>query len=155
MDLARYVVDAVVLEGRSCREVAQAHGCSKSWVAKMVARYREEGYPGLERRSRAAHHIPHRTPPEVEDAIVRLRKELADQGSDAGAETIHHHLLLEAGAAPSVSTIWRILKRRGLATPPPHKRPRSSWIRFEAPLPHQAWQPDVTHWRLADGTEDE
>ena len=30
MDLARYVVDAVVLEGRSCREVARSHGCSKS-----------------------------------------------------------------------------------------------------------------------------
>ena len=30
MDLARYVVDAVVLEGRSYRDVAQAHGVSKS-----------------------------------------------------------------------------------------------------------------------------
>lgn len=44
MDLARYVVDAVVLEGRSYREVARAHGVSKSWVAKLVGRYREGGY---------------------------------------------------------------------------------------------------------------
>jgi transposase len=31
MDLARYVVEAVVLEGRSYREMALAHGVSKSW----------------------------------------------------------------------------------------------------------------------------
>jgi transposase len=30
MDLARYVVDAVMLEGRSYREVARANGVSKS-----------------------------------------------------------------------------------------------------------------------------
>jgi transposase InsO family protein len=153
VDLARYVVDAVVLEGRSCREVARSHGCSKSWVAKMVARFREGGSPALQRRSRAAHRIPHRTTPEIEDRIVRLRKELESDGFDAGAETIRHHLLLEAGAAPSVSTIWRILRRRGFVTPQPHKRPRSSFIRFEAQLPNECWQSDVTHWRLQDGAE--
>ena len=35
----------------------------------------------------------------------------------------------------------------------PHKRPRSSWIRFEARLSNECWQSDVTHWRLGDGTE--
>jgi transposase InsO family protein len=52
-----------------------------------------------------------------------------------------------------VATIWRILRRRGFVTPQPHKRPRSSWIRFEATLPNECWQSDVTHWRLADGRE--
>jgi transposase InsO family protein len=45
-----------------------------------------------------------------------------------------------------------VLRRRGFVTPEPHKRPRSSWIRFEASLPNECWQSDVTHWRLADGT---
>ena len=35
MDLARYLVDAVIPEGRSYREVAAAHGVSKSYVAKL------------------------------------------------------------------------------------------------------------------------
>jgi len=30
-DCSRFVVDAVVLEGRSLRAVAQEHGVSKSW----------------------------------------------------------------------------------------------------------------------------
>jgi transposase InsO family protein len=153
MDLARYVVDAVVLEGRSCREVARAHGVSKSWVAKLVGRYREGGYSAIGPRSRAPNRIPHRTPDELEEEIVALRKELSDQGLDAGAETIHHHLGLRHTHVPSVSTIWRVLRRRGFVTPQPHKRPRSSWIRFEARLPNECWQSDVTHWRLAGGTE--
>jgi hypothetical protein len=37
--------------------------------------------------------------------------------------------------------------------PEPHKRPRSSWIRFEAAAPNEVWQADFTHWRLADGSE--
>lgn len=152
MDLARYVVDAVVLEGRSYREVARAHGVSKSWVGKLVGRFREGGYEAITPRSRAARTIPHRTPAELEDQIVGLRKELVDQGFDAGAETIRHHLMLGRADAPSVSTIWRVLRRRGFVTPQPHKRPRSSWIRFEAALPNERWQSDVTHWRMADGS---
>jgi transposase InsO family protein len=84
---------------------------------------------------------------------VTLRKQLSDQGLDAGAQTIHYHLAKRGDAVPSVSTIWRVLRRRGFVAPQPHKRPRSSWVRFEAQLPNECWQSDVTHWRLAGGTE--
>ncbi len=85
MDLARYVVEAVEAEGRSYRDVARAHGVSKSWVAKVVGRYRGGGYEAIELRSRAAKTIPHRMPAEVEDEIVALRKALSEEGLDAGA----------------------------------------------------------------------
>jgi transposase InsO family protein len=153
MDLARYVVDAAVLEGRSYREVARAHGVSRSWVGKLVGRFRAGGYEAIEPRSRAARTIAHRTSDELEDEIVGLRKELTELGVDAGAATIHYHLSQRHLGVPSVSTIWRVLRRRGFVTPQPHKRPRSSWIRFEAHLPNECWQSDVTHWRLADGSE--
>lgn len=52
-----------------------------------------------------------------------------------------------------MSTIWRILSRRGFVAPQPHKRPRSSWKRFCAQQPNELWQADVTHWRLADHSE--
>jgi transposase InsO family protein len=153
MDLARYVVEAVVRQGRSYRDVARAHGVSKSWVAKLVVRYRQGGEQALAPRSRAPHRIPHRTAPEVEDEIIALRKSLADRGLDAGAQTIWVHLARRRGNVPSVSTIWRVLRRRGFVTPQPHKRPRSSWTRFEATLPNECWQSDVTHWRLEGGRE--
>ena len=82
-----------------------------------------------------------------------LRKQLSEAGHDAGAETIAWHLRRHSGSAPSVATVWRVLSRRGFVTPQPHKRPRSSWRRFEADLPNELWQADVTHWPLADGRE--
>jgi transposase InsO family protein len=153
MDLGRYLVDAVVLEGRSYRAVAKAHGVSKSLVAKLVARYRQGGYEAIVPRSRAPNRVANRTPDEVEDRIVALRKLLVESGFDAGAETIRHHLIAELGHPPSVTTIWRVLRRRGFVVPQPHKRPRSSWIRFEAHLPNECWQSDVTHHKLADASD--
>ncbi|MDO9108848.1 MAG: integrase core domain-containing protein [Coriobacteriia bacterium] len=154
MDLARNVVEAVLVEGRIYREVARAHGVSKSWVGKVVSRFREGGYEALAPRSRAPSHIPHRASVDVEDVVVRVRRELSTAGFDAGAATIHFHLTQEGVRdVPSVSTIWRILKRRGLITPQPHKRPRSSWVRFEASLPNERWPSDVTHWKLANGEQ--
>jgi transposase InsO family protein len=149
--LARYVVDAVVLEGRSAREVARAHGISKSWIYELIARYRDGGYQALEPRSKRPRSCKHGTPPEVIEAIVRLRGELHDQGHDCGAATISYHLAGRIENVPSRTTIWRILRRKGLIVPAPQKRPRSSLIRFEADLPNEMWQTDITHWRLAGG----
>jgi transposase InsO family protein len=153
MALGRYVVDAVLLEGRSPTEIAQAHGISRYWLYRLIARYREGGYAALEPRSRRPRSCAHAVAPDVQAAIVRLRSELADAGHDCGPQTIAHHLSLELGCAPSVATIWRILARHGLITPQPHKRPRSSFIRFEADLPNELWQADNTHWKLADGSD--
>jgi transposase InsO family protein len=153
VDLARFVVDAVVLEGRSCRDVAAAHGVSKSWVAKLVARFREGGYDAVAPRSKAAKRVANRSPAELEERVVRIRKELTDEGLDAGAQTIHYHLSLTDPSPSSVSTIWRILKRRGFVTPQPHKRPKSSYVRFEASLPNETWQSDVTFFELKDATK--
>ena len=47
----------------------------------------------------------------------------------------------------------RTLTRHGRITAQPHKRPRSSYIRFQADLPNECWQADFTHWRLTDGTD--
>ncbi len=151
MAKARYLVEAHLLEGRSVAELAAAHGVHRSWIYKLLARYREGGYEALEPRSRAPRFSPNRTPEEVVQAVVSLRGQLLSQGHDCGAETIAHHLAKELDSVPSVSTIWRILRREGLVTPQPQKRPRSSLIRFCAELPNEMWQADITHWPLAGG----
>src|SRR5271167_494951 len=117
MGLARYVVDAVLLEGRSAREVAAAHGISKSWIYVLIERFRAGGYEALEPRSRRPRSCKHQTPRGLIEAIVELRLELEAQGHDAGAETIACHLRQRGIRAPSVSTIWRIPRRQGLAVP--------------------------------------
>jgi transposase InsO family protein len=153
MDLGRYLVDAVVLGGASPAELVRSHPISESWLFRLLARYRAGGYPALEPRSRRPKTSPRQTPPEVQRAIIELRRELEAQGFDAGPQTISHHLQLRFSSTPSRPTIWRILKANGLITPQPHKRPKSSWIRFQAELPNQMWQADATHWQLANGSD--
>jgi transposase InsO family protein len=153
MDLGRFLVEAVIVSGVSPTELARSHPISRSWLFRLLARYKEGGYEALKPRSRRPKSCPSRTAPQIQQAIVDLRRELTNSGLDAGAQTIAHHLNLRFGAAPSRPTIWRILKSHGLIEPQPHKRPKSSWIRFQAELPNELWQADSTHWLLADGTD--
>ena len=161
MSKARLIITAVVVEGRTKSEVARDYGVSRFWVQQLVERYGAEGEAAFQPRSRRPHTARTRSPAELEDEIVRLRKELTRQGLDAGADTIRTHLARGGRRGrrprrrrpPSVSTIWRVLTRRGFVTPQPQKRPRSSWRRFAAEQPNERWQADTTHWQLADGTE--
>jgi transposase InsO family protein len=89
----------------------------------------------------------------VEDAVVRARKELAEEGWDNGAATIAWRLTQWEIPPPSRATINRILSRRGLVTPQPQKRPKSSWKRFENAERNGCWQMDAFQWRLANGTK--
>jgi len=150
MELAGYVVRAVVDEGRSVREVASAHGVSKSWLYELLARYRARGDEGLIPRSKRPRTSPTQMAAALEAEVVELRKALTEEGLDAGAQTIEVHLARRHERVPSTSTIWRVLSRRGFVTPQPHKRPASSYVRFEAELPNECWQADVTHWALGD-----
>jgi transposase len=153
MGLERHVVDAVVLEGRSPREIARLHGVSKSWIYQLVARFRAGGYEALLPRSRRPHGCTHQIGPELQAAIVAPSQELETAGFDAGAASIRHHLQERFPQVPATATIWRILSRHGLITPQPQKRPRSSFVRFEASLPNEMWQADTTHWHLPDDTD--
>ena len=61
----------------------------------------------------------------------------------SGGTFEHHH-----GVRVSSATISRYLAKAGLVTPQPQKKPRSSYIRFEADQPNECWQSDFTHYRL-------
>jgi transposase InsO family protein len=145
---ARLVITALFVDHQTPAEVAARYGVHRAWVYKLKARYEAEGEAALEPRSRRPKTSPAALTPEVVDLIVRLRKELADAGLDAGAETIAWHLENHHGHRVSRSTISRHLTRSGLVTPEPKKRPKSSYIRFQASMPNETWQSDFTHYRL-------
>lgn len=153
MSRARLVITAVVIEGRSQAEVARAYGVSKSWVSKLIARYKREGETAFEPRSRKPNRSPNRINDELIDAIVSQRKSLKRHGLDAGPDTIAWHLLNDLNMKVSPATVSRYLTRAGLVTPQPLKRPRASYVRFEALMPNETWQSDFTHIRLTNGTD--
>jgi transposase-like protein len=135
-----------------CRE----HGLNRDTFYVWRRRYAAEGLAGLEPRSRAPKRRQ-RIDASIEEAIMRLRKELAEQGLDHGATTIQWHLgRAKIGGrkitkVPSVATIWRALQRAGFIEPQPRKRPKSSWRRFEAARPNELWQTDFVEWTIAIG----
>ena len=154
MALAELVITSVKVEGRTKSEVARDYRVSRYWVHQLVKRFEAEGESAYQPRSRRPHTNPRAVGSELEDQIIRLRKELSKKGLDAGAETIRVHLQRDPDLTrvPSVSTIWRILVRRGFVTPQPRKRPKGAGKRFQAEMPNERWQADITHWHLADGS---
>ena len=155
MSKARLVITAVVVEGRSQGQVAGEYGVSQGWVSRLVARYRAEGEAAFEPRSRRPQSSPSAVSHATVELIVRLRKDLADRGLDAGPHTICWHLEHHHQVRVSAATVSRYLTRQGLVTPDPRKRPRSSYLRFAAELPNECWQSDFTHYRLAGGADTE
>jgi transposase InsO family protein len=149
-----FVAGELVNVSKVCREC----GISRKTFYKYVERTRAEGLGGFEERSRRPHSVPHAVAADVEEAVVALRKELADAGHECGATTIQWHLGTDPrfevrfkGRVPSVATVHRILVRRGFVLPQPEKRPKSSWRRFEAPAPNEWWQVDFFDWAIATG----
>jgi len=153
MSKHRVAVLKVVTNQLSVTAAAAEYGFGRQHLQRLLRRYRDGGLEALEPRSRRPRSSPGRTPEPVRERIVALRTELTARGLDAGPVTIAWHLEREGRPVPSTSTIRRILHAAGLVTPEPHKRPGSSWLRFEAAAPNELWQSDVTHWRLADGSE--
>jgi len=152
MSKARLVITAVTIEKRPVSEVARTYGVARSWIYALLARYREQGEAAFEPRSRRPRTSPAAVSAQVTGLIVRLRKELAGDGLDAGPHTIAWHLEQHHQVRVSPATISRHLSRAGLVVPAPAKRPKSSYVRFAAAMPNECWQSDFTHYPLADGT---
>src|SRR3954469_16297607 len=132
-----------------CRE----HGISPSWFFELRRRAREDPPAGGLPRSRRPARCPSATAALLEDLAVRGRKELAEQGWDAGPLSGAAWMRRQGVEPPSRATIARIFIRRGVVSPQPQKRPRRSWRRFQFGLVHECWQLDATEWRLADDTK--
>jgi transposase len=92
MSKARLVITAVTVEKRPVSEVAKSYGVARSWVYTLLARYQAEGEAAFEPRSRRPKTSPTAISPDTAELIIRLRKELAGQGLDAGPQTIAWHL---------------------------------------------------------------
>lgn len=132
-------------------------GVSTKTFYKYLGRFAVEGVEGFYPRSRRPLASPSRVGVGVEDVIVRARKELDEQGWDAGADQIgfwirdHLEVWPPGRPVPSRVTINRILDRRGQIVRVPQRRPRRSMHRFEADQPNTLWQMDGFDYELATG----
>jgi transposase InsO family protein len=146
----RRLVITAVLAGSSQSEAARTYGVSQGWISRLMKLYAAEGEEAFKPRSRAPKSSPNATPEATVELVLELRKKLSEAGLDAGADTIDWHLRHHHQTTLARATINRILVRAGEVSPDPSKRPKSSYIRFEAEQPNETWQSDFTHYRLTD-----
>jgi transposase InsO family protein len=147
------IVLSVLSQKRPIAEVAKEFKVSRTWVYELIRRHQLLGPEGFEKRSRAHHRDPNALSDEIHDLIRTLRHQLTEQGLDAGAASIRFMIEKQLGTAPSLSSVWRSLRKQGLVEYTPKKKPKLYLQRFEAELPNQTWQSDFTHVRLANGTD--
>src|SRR5262249_47619792 len=80
---ARRRVIALRLSGRPVQYICQALGRSTFWFHKWWRRYLESGVDGLYDLSHATHHVAQRIAPELERAILSIRRRLQAHASPA------------------------------------------------------------------------
>jgi transposase InsO family protein len=151
MSLRRAIVEADT-RSLNVAEFCRQHGVSSWFFWDLRRRHAREGDVVLEPKSRAPHHPAGRTPAEVEEAVVRKRKELYDAGWDCGPASIAS-ALRDVPGLPHEATIWRILSARGLISPAPSKAPKHTGRSFTAERANECWALDDWTWTLADGTD--
>ena len=146
----KIIIETMLATGMTQAETAEHFGVTPRWIRTLQKRYNEGGIEALTPKSKRPHTNPRATNQQTVDRILQLRQELTDRGTDAGAHTIRWHLEKEhTDPLPAPATIHRILKNNGHVTPQPQKRPRSSWIRFQADQPNETWQMDYSDWTIA------
>jgi transposase InsO family protein len=145
----RLVVIADVRAGMSPRAAAIRHGVGKTLVYEWLARYEQCGAEGLVPRSRRPLRSPGQLDAAVEDEIVRWRKARPRWG----AKKIRSMLARDGwDPVPAVSTVHRVLVRRGLIDHSPRRRePPGGWRRFVRAHSNDLWHIDATQHALANG----
>lgn len=127
------------------------YGVSRTTGYKWLQRYREVGLHGLGELSRAPRVCPHKTPIEMREAVVALRK--ARPGF--GPKKIAVQLRGLGLAAPAPSTIAAIIKDAGLAEPRRKHNARLRGWPNKLTIPVEAnhvWTVDYKGWfRLDNG----
>jgi transposase InsO family protein len=125
------------LSGRPVQYICQALGRSAFWFHKWWRRYLESGAEGLYDRTHATRHVAQRIAPELERAILSIRRRLQAHAAPAtryrliGASAILAELqALGIRPLPNPRTIERVLQRNGLTAPR---------VRLAPLLPRQEW----------------
>jgi transposase InsO family protein len=133
--------------GRSVAEVCARHKISRQTFYEWQRRYAADGLAGLMPRSRRPLRSPGQLDPDLEDRIVRLRKQ-----HGWGPAKIRDALRRDGLVVPAPSTVQLVLARRGLTGDPRRRRIEALHPpqRFERAACNELWQIDGAYHQLAD-----
>jgi putative transposase len=109
------------LKGVRLKVILEKVQRSRAWFSKWQKRFDQQGTSGLRSHSRRPHHMPITCSPRIERLIVRTRRRLVKQKVGLSGPRAIQRELRKLGLGkqmPSLSTILRVLHRRGLLRTP-------------------------------------
>jgi transposase InsO family protein len=132
----------------SFSELCLRFNISRKTGYKLLNRFKAEGAPGLEERSRRPHSHPELTPIEIEEKIIAVRK----RKPSWGCRKIRAYLLNnDEKMIPAKSTITDVLHRNKLIKIETHNKLITPQ-RFEHESPNDLWQADFKgHFSMRKG----
>lgn len=137
--------------GERMTDLCREYGISRKTGHKLANRVEQFGAQGLEERSRAPKHIPHKTPAEIVELILAARREHPTWGPKKLKDVLERQF---GHALPAPSTIGSWLDRNGLVDKCRYRRrhkPQPTTLR-QAVAPNDVWCIDYKgQFRLGDG----
>jgi len=148
MEERRRFVQEVLERTKPFKEICLEYGISTKTGYKWYHRFLEEGYGGLEDRSRRPLSHPDQLTEEVVCDLIMLKLFHSNYGPK---KILALYRRTHPGEGPSLSSVNRVLKRVGLVRPRKKRRPPSgrltSQVKVEAP--NDLWTVDFKGWWLA------
>ena len=140
-ELRMQFVEEVKAGIESKSAICRRYGISRPTGDKWIHRH-EEG-ESMEDRSRRPQHVPCRTEPTMEAAILALR----EKHPALGARKIKRILENQGQSPPGHSTVHAVLKRNGCVSEEASQA-ATPYRRFERKAPNELWQSDFKGYFL-------
>jgi transposase InsO family protein len=140
-ELIKMVVESELGVNRTLREL----GLNKSTFYKWYKAYSDFGVDGLEPNKRCSKRQWNSIPQEQKNLVI----EPALERPELSSRELAYHLTDEQQIFVSESSVYRILKERGLITSPAHIfMSASDEFTNKTTFVHQMWQTDFTYFKI-------
>src|SRR5690554_5908284 len=139
------IIQQVTASELGVKKTLQQYGISRSTFYNWYNLFLKAGYEGLQEKSRSGNRQWNRIPDEQKDLVV----ETAFEHTGLSSRELAHHITDNQGVFISESSVYRILKERGLITAPSHILiSASDEFTDKTAFVHQMWQTDFTYFKI-------
>lgn len=139
------IIEAVTRSELGVKRTLTEFGVSRSTFYSWYDRYLKDGYEGLALKNRASKQQWNSIPEQVKEFVV----EVALDKVDLSARELAHHITDEHQVFISESSVYRILKNKGLISAPSHILiSASNEFKDKTSFVHEMWQTDFTYFRI-------
>jgi transposase InsO family protein len=139
------IIEAVTRSELGVKRTLTEFGISRSTFYSWYDRHLKDGYEGLELKNRDCKQQWNSIPEQVKEFVV----EVALDKVDLSARELAHHITDEHEIFISESSVYRILKNKGLISAPTHILiSASNEFKDKTGFVHEMWQTDFTYFRI-------